>query len=77
MSTLAKRVSVGIGIVAVVAVVGVMFWPDMSIEIRRDGPVTPGYAQNASPGRSIAEQMSDAFEAAANRVSPAVVPIYA
>ena len=77
MSTLLKRVSVVVGICAVVAVLGVMFGPNMTIEIRRDGPVTPGYAQNASPGRSIAAQMSDAFEAAANRVSPSVVPIYA
>jgi serine protease Do len=44
--------------------------------LRMGSEVAPGFAQN-SPGRSVATQMSEAFEEAANRVSPSVVPIYA
>src|SRR5262245_60678369 len=57
-------------------VVGVLFGPD--IEIRQRGLAKPAEAQsNSASGRSVAEQMSEAFEAASNKVSPSVVPIYA
>ena len=59
-----------------IVIAGVMLWPD--IELRPRGFGNPAEAQStASSGRSVAEQMSEAFEAAANKVSPSVVPIYA
>jgi serine protease Do len=59
-----------------IVIVGVIFWPDL--ELRPRDFAHPAEAQsNASSGRSVAEQMSEAFEAASNKVSPSVVPIYA
>jgi serine protease Do len=50
-----------------VAIAGVSLWPDHRLSAQSP----------AQSGRSVAEQMSEAFEAASNRVSPSVVPIYA
>jgi serine protease Do len=59
-----------------IIIVGVVFWP--GIELRpRDFTNRVEAQSNASSGRSVAEQMSEAFEAASNKVSPSVVPIYA
>ncbi len=82
MSKDSRRAVVTGAVCASMILVGVMFWPDTRSESRGfASPVTPGYAQTSTKtptqGRSLAMQLSDAFEAAANRVSPAVVPIYA
>lgn len=59
-----------------IVIAGVIFWPD--VELRPRGFGNPAEAQStASSGRSVAEQMSEAFEAASNKVGPSVVPIYA
>jgi len=63
---------------ASIVIVGLLFWPDMRTEPMRLGaPVPPSFAQNVSTGKSVAEQLSEAFESAAERVGPSVVPIYA
>ena len=70
------RLATAAGATVFMVIVGVMFWPDLE-----QGPrdfTNPAEAQSpASSGRSVAEQLSNAFEAAADRVSPSVVPIYA
>ena len=62
----------GIAAVCVfVVIVGVMFWPDLQPGSRLTNSVSPGFAQTpGQTGRSVAEQLSEAFEAASNRVSP-------
>src|SRR5688572_17463222 len=77
-SIISKRVGVVAACVSLF-VLGVVLGPQVR-DASRELPngVTPGFAQSsASPGRSVAAQLSDAFESAADRVSPSVVPIYA
>lgn len=70
------RIAAAAAATAFIVIVGVMFWPDLKLVPRNFG--NPAEAQStASSGRSVAEQMSEAFEAASNKVSPSVVPIYA
>ena len=63
---------------AIIVLVGVAVWPNLQLRSPIvSNSVTPGYAQSSSSGRSVAEELSQAFEEASNRVGPSVVPIYA
>jgi len=79
---MSRKASVRLAVVAaattLIVIVGVAIWPDIQLRAPAlSSSVTPGYAQSSSPGRSVAEELSQAFEDASNRVSPSVVPIYA
>ena len=69
------RLAIAAAVTGLVVIVAIMLWPNIHLHTG-DFPGS-GYAQTASSGRSVADQMSEAFEAASNRVSPSVVPIYA
>jgi len=72
------RLAVAAAATAIIVLVGVAVWPNLQLRSPVvSSSVTPGYAQSSSPGRSVAEELSQAFEDASNRVSPSVVPIYA
>ena len=77
MSKISKRAVTTGAVCASMILVGVLFWPDMRTESPGLGYAQTGATKTPTQGRSLAMQLSDAFESAANRVSPAVVPIYA